>query len=274
MTEGGPLSAWLGLSDDFRKFAKKIASSTSVNLNSEPLRQEAVAVARRYLQEARQIIKQHGFEEELKSLDERFQKLYELAQGRNPVASYKKQITPVSKALPKITARLEMEVSTPKSPELSAIEIQIFETLAGLIPTAALSYQQSIRDLADATRVSFRGPATELREVLREVLDHYAPDADVESSEGYLPEKDQNGKDRPKPTMKQKVRFILKAREQSSSASEMPERAAEAVDALVGAFTRSVYNFGSVVTHVAGERQAVVVLKRYIEVVLSHLLEL
>ena len=274
MTEVGPLSAWLRLCGDFRKFAAKIASSTSVNINSEPLRQQAVDVARLYLQEARQTIKQHGFEEELKLLDDRFQKLYELAQGRNAVASYKKQITPVAKALPKITARLEMEVSTPKKPELSAIEIQISETLASLIPTAALSYQQAIRDLADTTRVSFRGSATELREVLREVLDHYAPDSDVEANDGYEPEKDQNGKDRPKPTMKQKVRFILKAREQSTSAAEMPERAAEAADALVGAFTRSVYNFGSVVTHVSGERQAIVVLKRYIEVVLGHLLEL
>jgi predicted nuclease with RNAse H fold len=93
-------------------------------------------------------------------------------------------------------------------------------------------------------------------------------------AEGYTPEKDQYGNDRPKPTMKQKVRFILRARDEGSSATELPEKAVEAVDALVGGLTRSVYNFGSVVTHVAGERQAVVLLKRYVEVVLTHLLEL
>lgn len=58
-----------------------------------------------------------------------------------------------------------------------------------LVPTAALSYQQAIRDLADGGRVSYRGPAAELREVLREVLDHQAPDGEVMKSSDYKPEK-------------------------------------------------------------------------------------
>ena len=48
----------------------------------------------------------------------------------------------------------------------------------------------------------------------------------------------------------------------------------EAVDALIGKVARSVYTFGSIVTHVASERQSVINLKRFVEVVLSHLLEL
>jgi hypothetical protein len=181
----------------------------------------------------------------------------------------------IRKVLPKITSRLELDVATGNdSPAQSDLEVQIIETLTSLVPTAALSYQQAIRDLTDGTRLSYRGPAAELREVLREVLDHQAPDTEVMKSDGYKPEKDQNGKDRSKPTMKQQVRFILKARGQGSSTTELPEKAVEAVDALVGGLARSVYNFGSVVTHVAGERQAVVNLKRYVEVVLTHLLEL
>lgn len=54
----------------------------------------------------------------------------------------------------------------------------------------------------------------------------------------------------------------------------MSERAAAAVETIVGGLTRSVYDYGSLVTHVAGERQTVVHLKRYVEAVLSHLLEL
>ena len=91
-------------------------------------------------------------------------------------------------------------------------------------------------------------------------------------SDGYKAEKDQHGKDRSKPTMKQQVRFILKARGQGSSTTELPEKAVEAVDGLVGGLARSVYNFGSVVTHIVGERQAVVNLKRYVEVVLGSVL--
>jgi hypothetical protein len=226
------------------------------------------------MQEGRRVLSRQGFEEDLSTLNDPFTKLYELAEGRNAVASYKRHVATIRRALPRVTTRLEMESTRGDASAPSGIELQIIETLAGLVPTAELSYRQVIRDLADGTRMSFRGPAAELREVLREVCDHLAPDADVTNSPGYRPEKDQHGKDRTRPTMKQQVRFILKARGQSASSTELPERAVEAVDALVGNVARSVYTFGSIVTHLAGERQSIVNLKRYVEVVLTHLLEL
>jgi hypothetical protein len=271
----GPLAPWHALSGDFKKVAAKISAATSVNINSATLREEVQSVARNYMQTARSVLSDESFSEEQKYLDDSFSKLYELAEGKNKTATYKRRTNAIKKALPRISSRLEMQGPAKSDlPLRTAIEIQIAETLNGLVPTAGLSYQQAIRDLADNSRVSFRGPASELREVLREVLDHQAPDSDVVAAEGYKPEKDQNGNDRSKPTMKQKVRFILKARDEGSSAAALPEKAVEAVDALVGGLARSVYNFGSVVTHVAGERQAVVNLKRYVEVVLTHLLEL
>ncbi|WP_315744630.1 hypothetical protein [Bradyrhizobium sp. SZCCHNR1075] len=272
MTEG-PLAAWHGFYSDFKKLAAKIMASTSVNINSTFLREETKSVARRYMQEARSSIARTNFEDDQKFLDEHFKKLYELAEGRNAATSYKWRVSSVRKALPKITSRLELDVAR-EVPGQTGIEAQIIDTLAGLVASAALSYEQAIRDLADAGRVSYRGPAAELRETLREVLDRQAPDDEVIKSPGYKPEKDQFGKDRARPTMKQQVRFILKARGKSASTYELPEKAVEAIDAIVGGLARSVYNFGSVVTHVASERQAVVNLKRYVEVVLTHLLEL
>jgi hypothetical protein len=269
-----PLAGWHELCSDFKKVASKIGSLASVNLNSAALRSEIKAVARQYMQEGRRVLSRQGFEEDLDALNEPFTKLYELAEGQNAVASYKRHVGTIRKALPRITSRLEMESASGDAPAHSDVELQVIQTLAGLVPTAELSYRQVIRDLADSTRVSYRGPAAELREVLREVCDHLAPDADVMNSSGYKPEKDQHGKDRTRPTMKQQVRFILKARGQSASSTELPEKAVEAVDALVGSIARSVYNFGSVVTHVAGERQSVVNLKRWVETVLTHLLEL
>ncbi|QPF91756.1 hypothetical protein [Bradyrhizobium commune] len=269
------LASWHGLCGDFRKLAAKIVASKSVNINSTSLRDEVKSVARRYMQEARSFVARDGFQDELKYLDDHFTKLYELAEGHNAANSYKWRINSVKKALPKITSRLEMTVATAADgPAESAIEAQITETLRGLLPTAALSYQQAIRDLSDSSRVSYRGPAAELREVLRSVVDRQAPPDVVRKSDGYKPEKDEHGRDRPKPTMKQQVRFILRARGQATSTSELPEKAIEAVDGLIGGLARSVYTAGSIVTHVAGERQDVINLKRYVEVVLTHLLEL
>ena len=73
-------------------------------------------------------------------------------------------------------------------------------------------------DLRSPNRMSYRGPATDLRECLREVLDHLAPDDAVTSGSGFVLEKD-----RTSPTMKQKVRFILRSRGLGKTALESPE---------------------------------------------------
>ncbi|MGH7104029.1 MAG: hypothetical protein ACREFJ_16720 [Acetobacteraceae bacterium] len=132
-----------------------------------------------------------------------------------------------------------------------------------------MSYRQATVDLADDNRGSFRGPALELREALRETLDHLAPDDAVSSADGYVAEKGRSG-----PTMKQKVRFILRARGQRKSLSIVPEQTTATVDEMVGTLTRSVYDMSSVATHIASERKAVTQIRRYIVAILHDILEL
>ncbi|WP_155413295.1 hypothetical protein [Rhodopseudomonas palustris] len=265
---GEPLEGWHSFCVDFGKVAAKIAKSASVNVNSTALRDELKAVVRQYLHQGRPLLVASGVD--VTQLDRDLQRLRELAEGRNALASYRRPLATVRKALPGLTTSLEMQAAAGSGEGAATTAEKAFaEAVGALVPTAGLSYQQAIRDLADSGRTSYRGTATELREVLREVLDHLAPDADVVASPGF---KLEDGVKRP--TMKQKVRFILKARDQGDTTRAMSERAAEAVETMVGGLTRSVYDYGSLVTHVAGERQTVVHLKRYVEAVLSHLLEL
>lgn len=143
---------------------------------------------------------------------------------------------------------------------------QIVELLGALVPSAALSYKQAVLDLADVARLSFRGPALELREALRETLDFIAPDSEVISSQGYVREKDRTG-----PTMKQKVRFIMKKRG-SQTSSGAPEQAVTALEESIAALTRDVYARSSKSTHVSGERRTVIQLRRYVVAVLHDIL--
>ncbi|WP_316206782.1 MULTISPECIES: hypothetical protein [unclassified Bradyrhizobium] len=170
-----------------------------------------------------------------------------------------------------IVTRLESDRGKSLKPELAvtAEDEQIIKTLQDLVPAAALSYQQALRDLADDSRVSFRGPALELRETLRETLDHLAPDKEVEAMDGYKREPERKG-----PTMKQKVRFIRSARGLSKSSGAVPEQTATTIDELVGSLTRSVYDMSSVATHVAKERKAVARIKLYVVAVLHEMLEI
>lgn len=144
---------------------------------------------------------------------------------------------------------------------------QIIEKLHVLVPSAALSYKQAILDLGDDSRVSFRGPALELREALREILDHLAPDGEVTVAPGYVQEKG-----RTRPTMKQKVRFIMKRRGKPSS-SDAPELTVTAFEEAVAGLTRAVYERSSKATHVAGERQTVVQLRRFVVAIFHEILE-
>ena len=173
--------------------------------------------------------------------------------------------------MPKITSRIELNKGIVKVEAASGTEEdeRVIRTLECLVPSAAMSYRQAIVDLADVRRISFRGPALELREALRETLDHLAPDGDVANAEGYTQEKGRSG-----PTMRQKVRFILRARGRGKSSSTVPEQTTSTVDEVIGTLTRSVYDMSSVATHVASERKAVIQIRRYIVAVLHDILEL
>ena len=69
--------------------------------------------------------------------------------------------------------------------KLDGKEQRIVATLTGLIESAGRSYEQACLDLRDNAKCSYRGAAAELRETLREVLDHLAPDKEVISQNKY-----------------------------------------------------------------------------------------
>jgi hypothetical protein len=270
---------WQSLCRDFSKVSGRIDRVNSVHVNSVDLRADMAQAAQRYLRLVRPLLLEMELGDEAEVLDAAFANLLQLSDGRNLLSSYKKQIRRIRKTVPSVTARLAMQVGSRSGSQrdlLSSDEHKLLKTLGSMLASAAMSYRQALTDLADDKRVSFRGPALELREAMREVLDHMAPDKDVMSSSGYKPEKDEHGKDRTKPTMKQKVRFILKQRAEGTGkvALASAEDTAMTVDVIVGDVTRSVYQLTSVATHVASERAQVMRVKRYVEAVLHDLLEI
>lgn len=152
---------------------------------------------------------------------------------------------------------------------MDPIDGQISAALQETLPSAALSYRQAVEDLKGAARLSWRGPATDLRESMRELLDHLAPDAEVEAAHGFKREPETRG-----PTMKQKVRFILRQRSAQGAAMASVETATQAVEEALGQFVRSVYTRSSVSTHVATSREEVLRIKALVQVVLQELLGL
>lgn len=145
----------------------------------------------------------------------------------------------------------------------------IIETLRELCPSAASAYSQAMTDLASSERESWRGPATDMREALRETLDKLAPDNEVTSMPGFKLEKDARG-----PTMKQKTRYILKKRDMSSGAIAAPEKAVEGIEEIIGGVMRSVYQRSSLSTHTATMKDEVLRVHAWVRLVFCDLLEI
>lgn len=149
------------------------------------------------------------------------------------------------------------------------LEQMILATLNQLLPSAARSYEQASVDLAGPQRISYRGTTVELRECLRELLDHLAPDAAVAKSPGFAYEKGLT-----RPTMKQKARFILKNRGGAQTSVSSAEDAVLRIEEGTASLARSIYMRGSVSTHIATTFREAQQLKLYADAVLAELLEI
>jgi integrase len=150
---------------------------------------------------------------------------------------------------------------------LTPPEREIVEALDKKITGVSQNYLQVISDLKDPSRIAFRGVATELRELIREVLDALAPRDQVMSASGF---KLEQGMD--KPTQKQQTRFILKRLGVSESARAAPEHALSMADAKFEDFTRSLHVRSSNTLHSDADRKGVRQIKLYVDAFLSEIL--
>jgi len=208
--------------------------------------------------------------DQLRSCDETMQVLIALCHRHGSTAQYKRLLGEIKEALIALDAgALSANADPAETSAGDVIDRRIIETLRGLVPSAALSYQQALCDLGAGERLSWRGPATDLRECLRETLDHLAPDGEVIEMPGYRREPDTTG-----PTMKQKVRFVLKNRGASKALAAPAEAATDAVETALGTFVRSVYTRSSVSTHTPTDRGEVDRIADLVRVVLCEMLEI
>jgi hypothetical protein len=251
-----------------------LGRTKSVNVNKELIRNDIRELVQEYFRSLRPTLVKIGMKDEgLAGLDGPAQELLRLASGRNPRSSYLRTFRDFHAARVAVEAERELKLGyATAAPNFdivaSGVETQILTTLRELLPSAGLSYEQALRDLRGAPRISYRGTAVEFREALREVLDHLAPDADVMRSPGFKLEKDAT-----RPTMKQKAHFILKARGTVSGALSTPKDAIQRVEDAAASLARSVYTRGSVSTHVATTREEVLTMKPYVDGVLAELLQ-
>lgn len=264
------LAAWAKWWSGLDEIRPQLGRNSAV-LAPNSVRDRAKQAVQSYFREVRPQLIDLGIEDPaIEQLDGINQEILGLASKRTRTASYRSKLRQLDTFRISVATSAEIRSASRESGTtprpVTAMEASILATLEKIIPSTALSYRQVLQDLGDDQRISYRGTAAELREVLRELLDHLAPDAEVLKTMKL--EKDQRG-----PTMKQKATFILKARGVGETARKTPVDAVATVEDSVGSLARSVYTRGSVSTHVVRTRQEVLTIKAYADAVLADLLQ-
>jgi len=255
-------------------FQSRLRGRTTVNVNDRETKEAALALASSYFNTHRPRLAVVVGEPTLRGHDERWQELVRLAHGNNQRKSYQRTVrilfAELKGASVHALARAAERSDAGRGPsDLTPAELRLLDTLQAILPTAAASYRQAILDLCRQERLSYRGTASELREALRETLDHLAPDSEVAKQPGFKPDADQS-----RPSMKQKVRFVLVSRGRSKTQAAITERSVSVVENLVGEVVRAAYDRASLATHLETTRAEVVRIKRYVDTILFDLLEI
>lgn len=262
------------LIDNLAALQAQIRRSRAINVNSWQSKSGTIELATRYFTSYRPVLVNAIRESEtLKAHDAKWQDLVRLAQGNNMRRSYIRLIGTIEKELKEfsiisLSRASEGEGENQSLSPLTPSEKQLVSTLEALLPTAAASYRQGILDLRQGDRLSYRGTACELREALRETLDHLAPDDDVMNQSGFKLDDGQK-----KPTMKQKARFVMNSRGRSKTQRDVAEKSISGVESLTGELVRATYDRASLATHLETTRIEVQRIKRYVDTVLFDLLE-
>lgn len=254
--------------------ATRVKKTKALHINSRSTKEFTIETVTLYFKSCRdEALKILGETELLQEYDADWEHLIRLAHGNNSRNTYLRLI----KRLTRRTQDLKIAGHTIGAPSIdsgparraySADEVILISTLEQIVPTAAESYKQGIRDLnGSVQRLSYRGAAAEFREALRETLDHLAPDEDVKKEPWFTLEKNQN-----KPSMKQKVRYILASRGKEKTKRAGAEKTVELIEALCGSIARAVYDSASLATHIQTTKEEVCQVKRYMDALLFDLL--
>lgn len=136
----------------------------------------------------------------------------------------------------------------------------------------AEGYEQACADIEDAKRISYRGPAAELRELLTGVLHKLAPNEDVEATDWYKEARRSGVRKESAPTRAERTKYILRSRMKGSAVTDTAETHMVSVEGRLGDVVNATYKRGAAVTHLGGERDELQNLLPYVNALLRELL--
>lgn len=154
----------------------------------------------------------------------------------------------------------------PSRGPLSAREASILARLRKQSATLADSMEQALHDMNDQSRLSYVGPAGEVREVMRAAVQLIAPDEEIRKQPWFvgIP---QGGKSNPSQT--ERTRYAVQQRRGSK---DQVQDVDALIDNLVGQIGRRTYTVGSGKFHAGTDQADVWKLTGWVWAVLDEVL--
>jgi hypothetical protein len=158
------------------------------------------------------------------------------------------------------------EAVVPARGPLSGREASILARLRRLSGPLADSMEQALRDMNDQSRLSYVGPAGEVREVMRAAVQQLAPDDEVRRQPWFVGTQ-QGGK--VNPSQAERTRYAVQQRRGSR---EQVQDVDALIDQLVGQIGRRTYAVGSSRFHAGTDQADVWKLTGWVWAVLGEVL--
>lgn len=159
-----------------------------------------------------------------------------------------------------------VEAVVPSRGPLSAREAGILARLRKQSGPLADSMEQALRDMNDQSRLSYVGPAGEVREVMRATVQLMAPDDEIRKQSWFVGIKQGN---KTNPSQAERTRYAVQQRRGSKDQVEGVETL---IDELVGQIGRNTYNVGSGKFHAGTDQADVWKLTGWVWAVLDEVL--
>jgi hypothetical protein len=159
-----------------------------------------------------------------------------------------------------------VQAVVPSRGPLSGREAAILARLRRESAPLANSMEQALSDLNDLNRLSYVGPAGEVREVMRATVQLMAPDHEIRKEPWYVGI-EQGGKRNP--SQAERTRYAVQQRRGSK---EQVQDLDALIDELVGQIGRRTYTVGSGAFHAGTDREAVWKLTGWVWALLDEVL--
>lgn len=168
-----------------------------------------------------------------------------------------------------IFVHLHKQVGAVLSGTASIGDNSVIDALAKISESLVAGYQQVHKDLADDTRISWRGTADEIREVLRELLEFLAPDEQVKRMTWYKQEPNTEG-----PTQAQRAKYALEQRAAQTHRVNATQETVNLVEQSISRLVRKTFQRANNAAHTAQDKNEVKRILGYFDLLAKDLLGL